>query len=108
MTDLINRQAAIDAINALHEKPNAWLDSAVDAVMALPSAQPERWIPCNERLPEAADVLCCDVRGEMCIAYPYADKESNTGYSAESDSVYMIDCIAWMPLPEPYQEGKNE
>ena len=41
MDDLISRQAAIDAINALHDKPNAWLDCAVDAVMALPSAQPE-------------------------------------------------------------------
>lgn len=42
MSDLIDRQEAIDAINALHDKPNAWLDCAVDAVMALPSAQPER------------------------------------------------------------------
>ena len=39
--DMIYRQAAVDAIDALHDKPNAWLDSAVDAVMALPSAQPE-------------------------------------------------------------------
>ena len=37
--DVIYRHQAIDAINALHEKPNAWLDSAVDAVMSLPSAQ---------------------------------------------------------------------
>jgi len=41
MDDLISRQAAIDAINALHEKPNAWLDYAVDAIMTLPSAQPD-------------------------------------------------------------------
>ena len=40
--DMIYRQAAVDAIDALHDKPNAWLDSAVDAVMALPSAQPEK------------------------------------------------------------------
>ena len=39
--DTISRQAAIDAINALHEHPNAWLDYAVDTVMELPSAQPE-------------------------------------------------------------------
>ena len=41
MGKLIDYQAAIDAINALHESPNAWLDYAVDAIMALPSAQPE-------------------------------------------------------------------
>lgn len=42
MDDLISRKAAIEAINALHELPNAWLDYAVDVVMALPSAQPQR------------------------------------------------------------------
>ena len=41
MSDLISRQDAIDAIDALHDKPNAWLEYAVDAVKKLPSAQPE-------------------------------------------------------------------
>ena len=45
MDELISRQDAIDAINALHDKPNAWLDCAVDAVMALPTEQPEEVIP---------------------------------------------------------------
>ena len=39
MDDLISRQAAIDAINELHDKPNAWLDLAVDVLEKLPSAQ---------------------------------------------------------------------
>lgn len=39
--DLISRQDAIDAIDALHDKPNAWLEYAVDAVKKLPSAQQE-------------------------------------------------------------------
>ena len=47
MTDLISRQAAINAINALHEKPNAWLDSAVDAVMTLPSVEPVQHEECE-------------------------------------------------------------
>ena len=82
------------------------LREAVDkALKALKESQRTgRWIPCSERLPEA-EVLCCDIRGEMIIGYPYQDDESNTGYSAVSDDVYMIDCIAWMPLPEPYREG---
>ncbi len=46
--DTIYRQAAIDVIDALYEMPNVWLDLAVDAVMALPSAQseakPPKWI----------------------------------------------------------------
>lgn len=51
--DCISRQVAVDTINALHEKPNAWLDLAVDAVMALPSAIPRQkigyWIRWYER-----------------------------------------------------------
>lgn len=43
----------------------------------------------------------------MIIGYAYCDEESNTGFSAESDDVYLIDCIAWMPLPEPYK-GEND
>lgn len=59
MDDTVFRQAVIDAINALHEKPNAWLDSAVDAVMMLPSAQFATDINVGDKISrqEAIDVL---------------------------------------------------
>lgn len=41
MSNLIDRQAAIDAIYALSNYTIAWLESAVDEIEALPSAQPE-------------------------------------------------------------------
>ena len=41
-SDLISRKAAIDAIDALSSYTNSWLESAVDEIEALPSAQPER------------------------------------------------------------------
>jgi len=66
----------------------------------------QRWIPCSERLPDE-EVLCCDTRGEMIIGYPYPDEESNTGFSAESDDVFMIDCAAWMPLPKSYRAERR-
>ena len=66
-----------------------------------------KWISCSERLPDE-EVLCCDTRGEMIIGYPYPDEESNTGFSANSDDVFMIDCAAWMPLPEPYAERRTD
>ena len=105
VTDLISRQAAIAEISRFA----GYLDD--DMIMRiqiglkrLPSAQPEqRWIPVSERLPDE-EVLCCDTRGEMIIGYPYQDEESNTGYSAVLDDTVMIDCTAWMPLPEPYLE----
>lgn len=73
------------------------------AVMNAPTIETQQWIPCSERLPNKT-VLCCDNRGEMIIGMPYKDEESNTEFSAESDTEYMIDCVAWMPLPEVYRE----
>ena len=63
--DVIYRHQAIDAINALHEKPNAWLDSAVDAVMSLPSAQSEI-IRCGECKHWREDHTC----GEHSLVSP--------------------------------------
>lgn len=37
----IYRQDAVDAINELHDKPNAWLDLAVEILEKLPSAEPD-------------------------------------------------------------------
>lgn len=64
--DSISRQAAIDTINELHDKPNAWLDLAVDALEKLPSAQPE-FIYCKD-----------------CKYAEIADKEDNQdGYTCQ-------------------------
>lgn len=62
------------------------------------------WIPCGERLPDN-EVLCCDNHGEMMLGYVFACDDGKTPYSAENEHEYMYDCVAWMPLPEPYKEG---
>lgn len=66
-----------------------------------PSSKNLRWTPVTERLPET-ESLCCDDKGNMIIGYPFADGESDNGYSAESDGYFMYNCVAWMPLPEAY------
>lgn len=71
----------------------------------------EKWISCSERLPEADDpfeVLCCDIHGNQLITHPFSSEEANTGYCAESEECYLYDCVAWMPLPEPYTEDADE
>lgn len=105
---LINREALIAEYDKIHVgEPGKARKLIEDA----PTIEPERagkWILCSERLPEKySDVLCCDTYGEYIIGMPYEDEESNTGFSVENDSVYMIDCIAWMPLPEPYTEDNR-
>lgn len=82
MSDLIERDKAIEAVLGLHTEHRVyWKDAVVDALKALPSAQPDkdalddayahgytaaesefrkrmdekpeqRWIPCSERLPD--------------------------------------------------------
>lgn len=42
MKDLISRQAAIDAVDKLSDEPIGYLEAAIDALVDLPSAQPEQ------------------------------------------------------------------
>ena len=118
-SDLINRQAAIDAIEkhlngvfdgTHYDEGIAYGYEAAhrhiqDLINALQPAQ--QWIPVSERLPEH-EVLCCDKRGEMMIGYPFYDGDSDTGFSAESENEFMYSCVAWMPLPEPYREETED
>ena len=61
MSDLISRQAAIDALAKCvpyaicDESTESYMNGLTDAynlICQLPSAQPVHWIPCSERLPE--------------------------------------------------------
>jgi hypothetical protein len=64
------------------------------------------WIPCKKALYNDF-VIACDKYGKIMIGCVYKDDDfSETGYTCESECcVMMYDCVAWMPLPEPY---KNE
>ena len=119
--DLISRQAAIDMFQSLADDDwnkgvgTSWAEAyseAAEMIWDLPAAHTDikigKWIPCSERLPQSCSVLCCDHYGEIMVGYPYEDEESNTGFSAEDDDRFMIDCVAWMPLPEPYKEDADD
>lgn len=84
MNDVISRQAAIDAINALHDKPNAWLDCAVDAVITLPSAQPEH---------KTEDFVKLTVRNSNGRPY-YSIIYLEDGNEFEGYSSYSLDVIS--------------
>ena len=117
MKDLIERQAAIDAVDKLSDESIDYLESAIDVLADLPSAQPEqRWIPCSERLPEnPINVLCCRTNNSIAIMhfnpilttrYPKGFSITDSdGFSWRQDNVV----IAWMPLPEVYrEEGEHD
>ena len=80
----------------------------------MPTIDPEpHWIPCSERLPEDDTLKLVN----------YIDHRPDAGDIwigwHEMENVWYIDgeehsrergneVIAWMPLPEPYQEGADE
>ena len=117
MNDLISRRALCEY--ALNQK-----DKSVtpNDIMRFPSAQPERncseipnnWIPCSERLPEKeVDVLCCRNNKTVAIMHfnPVLTTRYPKGFSViKNDFSWRQDnVVAWMPLPDPYQEeGEHE
>ena len=118
MEDLISRQAAIDALvtpriydvyDSYWNGRNKQHQEDIDAIKALPSAQPEpNWIPCRwhtekENLPqECKSVLVC-VKGnwgyQIGVSY-------RTDYN-RWEGFGRVNVIAWMPLPEPWKGDNN-
>ena len=129
-SDCISRKAAIDALENIDCSDGIGIsalkcdgvEDAINAINALPSAQPERkWVPCSERLPEEDT--------EVLISYRYKEGEGDTDHVNIDITSYGTVCfggreihtlkewrqpfdyfhanyevIAWMPLPTPYRE----
>ena len=130
----ISRQAAIEAVRAYLSdccvEDGDYHASGIEYELNnLPSAQPEqRWIPCSERLPEERDwylgifkepdtgwinpipFICDYLLGtktkattkEGWILKGHTDREEYIDY------YFNLECVAWMPLPEPYKGGEQD
>lgn len=82
---------------------NSWLPSTDNPIkesfgMAISALAEQRWIPCEERLPEEGQEILATTTdnawGDVVIIRTY--------YKEMHKSV-----IAWMPLPETYREGES-
>ena len=84
--DLIERQAAIDALNEVDD--GASISTAITVIEGFPSAQPEQqWIPCERELPsDNREVeVTCEVRRLDGKVYKYTCHASYVHrYSIES------------------------
>jgi len=116
--NLIDRQAALDAIKKLEKPaPTAQHLSAIfdceDTIKVLPPAQPG-WIPCSEKMPPdyqwyyATCKSLVDNRENWVVEGCYTPWE-------HFNSTPMIKCgqaevIAWMPkeFPEPWEGEQDE
>lgn len=114
MDDLISRQSAIDALrDAENHAFNSFYQGLLKAhkiIADLPSSQTEqRWIPCSERLPEEwRDVLLSfdkSITEWTNVGYMFRDEETfEYWFQSDGMSYKKDDVLAWMPLPDAYEE----
>lgn len=105
--ELIRKQDVIDAFYTQSDDDGWWYGTAQDAeelLKGLPSAEPEqktgKWIPLKEREPDAdGKYLFCTETGFVETIW-YSDGD----FLTRGITPHKI--VAWMPLPEPYQEEK--
>lgn len=103
--DLISRQEVINGAVSLNLFDREVKVVAVDYIESLPTIR-SKWVPCSERLPEVGQsVLTTSITGKcgVWICHPYREDD----YMWEDDAGYLRDkhdAVAWMPLPEAYEE----
>lgn len=67
-----------------------------------------KWIPCNERLPEDKQEVLCFVMGEFCQVGTFCKYDNGSVWVL--DNGYRIKeglVTHWMPLPEPPAEVRE-
>ena len=131
MSDLIDRQAAIDALMEILDRPNhaefLYTDEICKALEDLPSAQPQ-WIPVTERLPkDIRPVIVTWCNTEPASYYQHIVGKQFTGvahyksgkwywYSSTTEDFLAeygrydveefdeaIEVLAWCELPDPWK-----
>lgn len=136
MSDLINREDAIEVAYQLRRKPNdeEW-DWWLRSFNAIPSAdRPQgEWIPCSERLPEdIRPVLVTWKNNDPKSYYQYIVGKHFIGtahyhrgkwywYSSVTEDLLAeygkcdgeefdeaIEAVAWMPLPKPWKGADDD
>ena len=98
--DCIDRRAAIDAVSEECQEWRGIFSRCEAKLLSLPSAEPQRWIPVTERLPDnGKEVLITAWEDTVDVACLHLDGNWASGFCNFDDG----DVRAWMPLPKPYE-----
>ena len=63
-----------------------------------------RWIPVSEMLPKEYEIVLTWVRYKKMEDFAIGWRSDKGWYSVGHSG--KAECLAWMPLPEPYEEAK--
>lgn len=107
MSRLIDADKLMEEIESY--RGDIFANEIVELIKQMQSVDDTKWIPCSERLPE--DKQKCLVTARIYFTPDHVDEIDNyIGVRIDTYSKQFewlgTETIAWMPLPEPYnQEG---
>ena len=105
MSDLIDRQAALDAIDKALSR--TFTEPCGEMILKdVPSAQPEQqWIPCKKRLPKKPGQYYVSGGDKVWICEYLIISNSIGGWCNDVANPVVQ---AWMPRPEVWKREQNE
>ena len=111
MARLIDADTMLEYLNLMYDKQNDSDEPFNCAVLGAinyikhkaPTIEMPKWIPCSERLPSEDGWYLIALAFEWGIEYEAGRWEDGMWWNPNSHVN-----VAWMPLPQPYEETDHE